>query len=72
MDSQAIHEKKRKDSEIFVLMKEWIDPLLDMTMDSPQRVTRKMLKLRMCIEQALKRMSSRRKTRRYCGKLLRR
>jgi hypothetical protein len=54
MDSQAFHEKKEKDSELFVPVKEWIDPLLDMTMDSPQRITRKMLKLRMCIEKALK------------------
>jgi hypothetical protein len=35
-------------------VKEWIDPLLDLAMDSPRRITKKMLELRMCIKKASK------------------
>jgi hypothetical protein len=46
---------KRMENELLNLVKEWIDPLLDLTMDSPQRITKNMLELRMCMEKTLKR-----------------
>ena len=39
---------------VFSLVKGWIDPLLDRTMNTPRRITMKMLELRMCIERASK------------------
>ena len=59
LEGENVKEKgqedlKEKESELFKLVKEWIDPLLDLMMDSPHQITNKMLGLRTFIEKALK------------------
>lgn len=51
---QGEKERKEVEDELLGLVKEWIDPLLDLTMDTPRKITKQMLELRMCIEKALK------------------
>lgn len=48
-------EEKEMENELFDLVKEWIDPLLGLTMSPPQGITKEMLELRMCVEKALNR-----------------
>ena len=47
-------QKMGIENELTNSVKEWIDPLLDLTVDFPRRITKNMLVLRMCIEKALK------------------
>ena len=51
---QGEEEREEVESELVGFVKKWIDPLLDLTMDTPLKITEEMLELRMCIEKALK------------------
>ena len=54
-EDEKIVQKREVAAKMFLLTRALIDPLLDMTLDFPQKITNKMLRLRMCIEKALKR-----------------
>ena len=53
-EEKGQEDLQEKESELFKLVKEWIDPLLDLMMDFPHQITNKMLGLRTFIEKALR------------------